>query len=59
MKKPLLMINFQLTGLSKVIFRVNLIDQFSGLVIGSETRVRSDIGQFNQSNCRRCRTRFT
>ena len=41
MKKPLLVTNTQLTGWSKVIFiGVNLIDQFSGLVIGSEARVR-------------------
>ena len=41
MKKPLLVTNTQLTGWLKVIFfRVNLIDQFSGLVIGSETRER-------------------
>lgn len=41
MKKPPLVTNVQLTGWSIVIFiRVNMIDQFSGLVTGSETRAR-------------------
>ena len=39
MKKLLLVTNVQLTGSSNVIFRVNLIDQFSRVVIGSEARV--------------------
>ena len=63
MRKPPLVTNVQLTVGLTVIFRVNLIDQFSRLVIGSETRVtfvRSDwsIQSVNLHHVP-CRTLFT